>query len=282
LAIGAIINGNKQVVENTGDRVVVRQPDGSYQVYKDDSALLREPGSTVRTESYNDGSTRTIVTRVDKSQIVTIRDATGRVLQRVAYDPNGRPTVLIDDLQPEVAVDVTTLPRPQPQRTQISIDENDADLQAQLAAADTVEVGRQFSLRQIRTIADVRYLAATIDVNNITFETGSAAISATEAKKLNRLGNLMTKMIAENPGEIFLVEGHTDAVGSAASNLSLSDRRAESVAKALTEYFDVPPENLVVQGYGESELKVPTDGNERANRRVAMRIITPLLRQASN
>ena len=44
LAIGAIINGNKQVVQNTGDRVVVRQPDGSYQIYKDDNALLREPG----------------------------------------------------------------------------------------------------------------------------------------------------------------------------------------------------------------------------------------------
>ena len=82
-----------------------------------------------------------------------------------------------------------------------------------------------------------------------------------------------------NPNEMFLIEGHTDAVGSAASNLSLSDRRAESVAKALTEYFGVPPENLVVQGYGETELKMNTLGNERANRRVAVRIITPLLQQ---
>ena len=52
LAIGAMINGNKQVVSNSGDRVVVRQPDGTYQVYKDDNALLREPGSTVRTETF--------------------------------------------------------------------------------------------------------------------------------------------------------------------------------------------------------------------------------------
>ncbi len=60
-------------------------------------------------------------------------------------------------------------------------------------------------------------------------------------------------------------------------NLTLSDRRAESLALALTEYFDVPPENLVVQGYGEGYLKVPSDGDERANRRVAVRRITPLL-----
>jgi outer membrane protein OmpA-like peptidoglycan-associated protein len=280
LVVGAIINGNKQVVSNTGDRVVVRQPDGSYQVYKDDNALLREPGSTVRTETYRDGSTRTVVQRVDGSQIVTIRDATGRVLQRVAYDRNGRGTVLIDDLQAEERVDVSTLPKPS--RNQVSVDDADAELRAQLAAAQAEEVGRTFSLRQIRTIPEVRYLAPTIDVNNITFETGSSAIQASEARKLSKLGNLITQLIDANPNEVFLIEGHTDAVGSAASNLSLSDRRAESVAKALTEYFEVPPENLVVQGYGEGELKVDTLGDERANRRVAVRIVTTLLNQGGN
>ncbi len=282
LAIGAMINGNKQVVSNTGDRVVVRQPDGTYQVYKDDNALLREPGSTVRTETFRDGSTRTIVQRADGSQVVTIRDATGRVLQRVAYDRNGRGTVLIDDLQPEERVDVSALPKPKPGRNQISVDDLDLDLRAQLAADDAAEIGRKFSLRQIRNIPEVRYLAATIDVNNITFESGSSAILPTEAKKLNKLGNLITRLIEANPNEVFLIEGHTDAVGSAASNLALSDRRAESVAKALTEYFGVPPENLVVQGYGEAELKIETQGDERANRRVAVRIITNLLRQNAN
>ena len=277
LAIGAIINGNKQVVSNSGDRVVVRQPDGSYQVYKDDNALLREPGSTVRTETFADGSTRTIVQRTDGSQIVTIRDATGRVLQRVAYDRTGHGTVLIDDLQVEERVDVTTLPRSEPTRNQISVDDSDAALRAQLAAANAADLGRRFSLRQIRNIPEVRYLAPTIDVNNITFETGSSAILPSEAKKLNKLGKLMVLLIKAHPGEVFLIEGHTDAVGSAASNLALSDRRAESVAKALTEYFEVPPENLVVQGYGESELKIQTLGDERANRRATVRIITELL-----
>jgi len=69
-------------------------------------------------------------------------------------------------------------------------------------------------------------------------------------------------------------------VGSAASNLSLSDRRAESLALALTEYFDIPPENLVIQGYGESELKIESQDDERANRRVVVRLITPLMRVA--
>ena len=78
----------------------------------------------------------------------------------------------------------------------------------------------------------------------------------------------------------FLIEGHTDATGKAAMNLALSDRRAESVALALTEYFDIPPENMVIQGYGESELRIDTQKDEVRNRRVAVRIITPLLRKA--
>ena len=76
------------------------------------------------------------------------------------------------------------------------------------------------------------------------------------------------------------MEGHTDAVGSAAFNLALSDRRAESVALALTEYFGVPPESMVAQGYGESNLRVQTDAAARENRRASVRRITPLL-QAS-
>jgi outer membrane protein OmpA-like peptidoglycan-associated protein len=282
LVIGAMINDNRQqVVSNTGDRVVVRQDDGSYVVYKDDNALLRQPGSTVTTQTFRDGSTRVIVQREDGSQIATIRDASGRVLQRVAYDRMGRATVLIDDMQPETYVDVRDLPRPHPTRNTIQLDDQDAAMRAALAAADAEELGRKFSLRQIRTIPQVRDLAPTIDVNTITFASGSAAIDPSEAKKLNKLGKFIADLIAANPNEVFLIEGHTDAVGAAASNLALSDRRAESVAKALTEYFAVPPENLVVQGYGESELLIPTQADERANRRAAVRIITALLQQTT-
>ncbi|MCB2120764.1 MAG: OmpA family protein, partial [Rhodobacteraceae bacterium] len=130
---------------------------------------------------------------------------------------------------------------------------------------------------QIRDIREVRDLVPVIDLDAITFETGSAAIRPDQARALSRLGRLIRSYVDESPSEVFLIEGHTDAVGSAAYNLALSDRRAESVALALTEYFEVPPENLVVQGYGEAFLKVQTDADERANRRAAVRRITPLL-----
>ena len=76
---------------------------------------------------------------------------------------------------------------------------------------------------------------------------------------------------------MFLVEGYTDAVGSEVDNLSLSDRRAESVATILTQNFGIPPENLTSQGYGEQFLKVNTQEASRENRRVTIRRITPLL-----
>ncbi len=287
LVVGAVINENnkrdrQEVVSNTGDRVVVQRPDGSYQIYKDDDAILRRPGSEVRTETYRDGSTRTIVEKRDGTQVVTVRDASGRVLRRATYDDRGRELVLFDDMQPERAIIVSDLPRARPDRVTISTNDADAALKARLAARQAEEIGRSFSLRQIREIAQVRDLAATINVDNITFDSGSSAIRASEAEKLADLGGLITDLIRENPGEVFLIEGHTDAVGSGASNLALSDRRAESVALALTEYFEVPPENIVVQGYGEKELRIDTQGDERANRRVAVRIITPLMNVASN
>ncbi|MBP0587878.1 OmpA family protein, partial [Mycobacterium tuberculosis] len=82
-------------------------------------------------------------------------------------------------------------------------------------------------------------------------------------------------ILKKNPAETFLIEGHTDAVGSDQANLVLSDKRAESVAQALTNVFGIPPENMATQGYGERYLKIKTDGPEQQNRRVAIRRITP-------
>lgn len=278
LAVGAVISNNRRVELNSGDRVVVQRPDGTYEVIKDDDVLLRQPGSNVRTEQFRDGSSRTTVTRDDGSQIVTIYSPEMRVLRRTRIAPNGQEYLLVDDTVSYEPVDVSTLP--QPRRQFIELTDDEADLRA--ALAQEADIGRTFSLSQIRNIPEVRALVPVIDVNAITFETGSAAITPDQARALASVGRLIQDYIDENPREVFLIEGHTDAVGSAASNLALSDRRAESVALALTEYFDVPPENMIVQGYGESQLRVNTEASERANRRAAVRRITDLMRNASN
>jgi len=212
---------------------------------------------------------------------VTIRDAEGRVLRRALVNRDGTQTVLIDDTRPATQVDVTTLPR----NDNPVVISDTADRLALLAALDGSKIDgldRSFSLRQVRDIREVRELAPEIDLESVVFSSGSAAVQPDQASKLQELGTALAELVAANPGEVFLIEGHTDAVGSASSNLALSDRRAESVALVLTEYFGVPPENLVVQGYGEAYLKVRTLLPEQENRRVSVRRITDLLQTASN
>ncbi|SFM82305.1 Outer membrane protein OmpA [Thioclava dalianensis] len=278
LAVGALLNNGSKVAVNSGDRVVVQNQDGSYALVKDDNALLRQPGARIRTQDFADGSSRTIVTKEDGSQIVTVYDGQRRMLKRTLIQPNGERYLLIDDATGTQPVDVSNLPKAAP-----TVSVSSSDEAALRKALDRqARVDRTFTLAQVRDIRQVRDLAPAVAVDNITFPTGSAAIQPDQARALAALGQTLQARIADNPREIFLIEGHTDAVGSAASNLALSDRRAESVALALSEYFGVPSENLVVQGYGEQDLKVQTDGPSEANRRAAVRRITDLLRVAQN
>lgn len=275
--VGNVLSDNDEVVSNTGDRVVIER-DGQLRVLKNDDALLRQPGAQVATETFSDGSTRSTLTRPGGAKVITIRAADGRVLRRERVLDDGTTYVLFDDTQEIDTVDVAALPDA-PQKT-VTYEQSEEDaLRDALAAsqANSRDIGRSFSLNQIRNIRAVRELAPEIELTNVNFRTGSAAITPSEAEELAALGRAMRDAIEENPREVFLVEGHTDAVGRASYNLALSDRRAESLALALSEYFEVPPENMIVQGYGERYLKVPTVTAERDNRRAAVRIITPLL-----
>ena len=278
IALDAIIGNNREVVSNSGDRVILRDQNGDLEVLRDEDTLLRRPGSDVRTETFSDGSTRTTVSRSDGTRIVTIADATGRVIKRTRYAADGHETVLIDETEQVRPVNVSRLPTaPRLERPRPDVSEREA-LEAALRSQSLGQIDRRFTLRQVREYREVRDLMPEISIDAINFATGSAAIQPQEAEELFELGQALSAFIQENPDELFLVEGHTDAVGDAAYNLALSDRRAESVALALTEYFDVPPENMIIQGYGEAELLVPTQRAERANRRAVVRRITPLLR----
>ncbi len=49
------------------------------------------------------------------------------------------------------------------------------------------------------------------------------------------------------------------------------------MATALSQNFNIPPENLVTEGYGEQFPKIDTEGPERRNRRATIRRLTELL-----
>jgi outer membrane protein OmpA-like peptidoglycan-associated protein len=146
-----------------------------------------------------------------------------------------------------------------------------------LAEPPLEQAARVYSVDEVKRSARVRDTVRRVEIGDLTFDTGEATVERDQVGSLTKVANAMLRLLERNPGEVFLIEGHTDAVGTDESNLELSDRRAETVATLLTDLYDVPPENLVTQGYGERYLKVETEDEERANRRATVRRITPLV-----
>ena len=276
VVVGQILKNGDEVKSSTGDRVVVER-EGELRVLKSDDALLRRAGNEVSTETFDDGSSRTTVLKPDGTRVVTILGADGTVLRRLRVMPDGQEYVLVDDTKQEREIVAKDLPEVVRSPLPSSVEGED-NLRAALLAEAAARRGDAFSLRQVRDIRKVRELAPEIELDAVRFASGSAAIEPEQARSLARIGNTLREIIAEDPRTVLLVEGHTDAVGDATYNLALSDRRAETVALALTEYFGVAEENMIVQGYGESHLKVPTLTDEVANRRAVVRNITELLR----
>ena len=137
---------------------------------------------------------------------------------------------------------------------------------------------RSYSLEEVLASVSLRERMRSISIDSINFDFGSCGCRPPDqAEMLESVAAVIRDMTNQNPGEVFLIEGHTDAVGSEVDNLSFSDRRAGAIADVLSQQFNIPRENLVTQGYGKQFLLVHTPEPERRNRRVVIRRITPLL-----
>lgn len=104
----------------------------------------------------------------------------------------------------------------------------------------------------------------------VLFETGKFDLKAGAAGELQKL----LIALKEYPGASVTVEGHTDDVGNDASNLSLSENRAEAVAGFLKK--NLPGAfTIITKGYGESQPIVPNTNEEyrQQNRRVEILVI---------
>lgn len=72
-------------------------------------------------------------------------------------------------------------------------------------------------------------------------------------------------------GQSIVVEGHTDATGSDTYNLSLSQRRAESVRNYLVRVHGIEFRRLTPAGFGEHRPIAGIDPYAAENRRVQFR-----------
>ncbi|MEU4556340.1 outer membrane protein OmpA-like peptidoglycan-associated protein [Micromonospora violae] len=105
------------------------------------------------------------------------------------------------------------------------------------------------------------------DLPQLTFASGGDSLTtASEASLV-----MVSRLLKANPSTRLRIEGHTDATGSAESNLVLSRARAEAVQDFLAAQ-GVAVDRLSATGFGETRLKVPdtSAANRAENRRVEL------------
>lgn len=107
-----------------------------------------------------------------------------------------------------------------------------------------------------------------IVTHGILFDTDSHKIKGLSYKTLKQIGELLQ----EDAGLRLSIEGHTDSDGGDDHNMSLSQKRSESVRNYLITTFNIAADRLEAKGWGESK---PLDTNGSAegkanNRRVEL------------
>jgi outer membrane protein OmpA-like peptidoglycan-associated protein len=110
---------------------------------------------------------------------------------------------------------------------------------------------------------------------DVNFPTGSAEIQPSETPKLEAAYTKLDEVLAKDrehgrmhPGITLYIAGHTDTVGSASTNLKLSQDRARSIAAWFRKRGVKLP--IAFEGFGETSPEVKTADNvdEPKNRRV--------------
>ncbi len=287
--------GGRRVIEEPGNRFIIRDQ-GRAVIRRDEGRAFERFSPGARTRDLGGGRRETVIERGDGTRVYTEVDRNGRLLRRWRRDRGGREIVLIDNRRfyrnVGIGLGVTalgvgvglalappaySLPR---EKYVVEYDRaSDEDLYEALSAPPVARLERGYSLEEIRYSRPLRQYMRRIDLDSVNFEFGSFEVTQDQYPKLERLARIINRMLERNEAEVFLIEGHTDAVGSDEDNLTLSDRRAEAVADILVSEFNIPVENLVTQGYGEQYMKIDTQEPERQNRRVSFLRITPLLGQ---
>lgn len=119
-----------------------------------------------------------------------------------------------------------------------------------------------------KTMYDALAADGRVATQGIFFDSGSDKIRPESTPTLKEIGRMLT----DHPELRILIEGHTDNVGDDASNQTLSEKRAASVAAYLTANHGVDAARLESKGFGETK---PVSGNDTAegrqnNRRVEL------------
>lgn len=119
-----------------------------------------------------------------------------------------------------------------------------------------------------KPLYDALAAVGRVSTHGILFATGSAVIRGESTPTLEEIGD----MLKAHPELKLTIEGHTDNVGSAAANQTLSEQRAAAVAQYLEANYQIEPSRLATKGYGAAKPVASNDTPEgrQQNRRVEL------------
>lgn len=149
------------------------------------------------------------------------------------------------------------------------MDAQSAQAQAEAAQRSAMNAEAQTREAQARTaqleaqMADLQAKKTErgmiITIGDVLFATNQATLTPDGMNTVRKLADVLN----QNPNRTVLVEGFTDSTGTAAHNQELSERRAASVAAALTG-LGIARERVAMRGYGPA---YPVAGNDSASNR---------------
>ena len=119
-----------------------------------------------------------------------------------------------------------------------------------------------------KTMYDALTATGRLAIQGIYFDTGKDVVRAESSGTLKQIAD----MLKEHADLKLTIEGHTDNVGGAAANKTLSENRAAAVKAALVSSYGIDESRLASVGMGDTK---PVEKNDTAegrqkNRRVEL------------
>ncbi len=143
--------------------------------------------------------------------------------------------------------------------------------------SDNLSAGSGFQMGTLLANIELQPLALnqTIQIKNIYYDLGKADLRPESRKELDKI----ITVLKINPAIRIELASHTDSRGDSTSNMSLSQRRAESCVSYILANSNIDKNRIAAKGYGESKLVnrcadgvVCSEAEHQNNRRTELRI----------